>query len=237
MKTSLVLSLVGVAVLAAGATAVVLMHRHSDPSMEVVPNTDAARGDASRGDAAHGNATHHATTHLEYVTLSSGKTGSVRLLSRLSSETSQTGDPVRAELSSPWSVDGRMVLPAGTRVEGQVTLAESKGRMKHNAKLALSFNSFVLADGQRLDLSSRPIEVDAGGETQRDIITVGAGTAAGAVIGAITGNTTRGAAMGAAGGGAAALLHQGDPVELPAGTVLRLTLLGDVRVAVKGIRS
>jgi hypothetical protein len=121
----------------------------------------------------------------------------------------------------------------GTRVTGRVGLVESKGRLKHNAKLSIVFNDLVLPGHPRVSISSRPILFAAGGETQRDLITVGAGGAAGAVIGALTGNTTRGALIGAAAGGGAALAHQGDPVVLPVGTGMRLTLLHRVKVPVR----
>ena len=125
-------------------------------------------------------------------------------------------------------------------------MAGLPGVSQHDAIRALEKAGFriirqgkhvVMSDGDRVGISSQPVFIEAGGETQRDLISVGVGTAAGAVIGAITGNTTRGAAIGAAGGGTAALLHKGDPVVLPPGSALRLTLQDEVRVAVKKIRS
>ena len=184
-------------------------------------------------------ALHHkpAPARYTYVTLERGNAGRIRLLTALSSETSHVGDPVSGELVLPWTVDGQVVLPVGTRVTGRVGLVESKGRLKHNAKLSIVFNDLVLPGHPRVSISSRPILFAAGGETQRDLITVGAGGAAGAVIGALTGNTTRGALIGAAAGGGAALAHQGDAVVLPVGTGMRLTLLHRVKVPVRWDRA
>lgn len=178
-----------------------------------------------------------AHTRYTFVTLDRGNAGRVKLLTALSSETSHVGDPVSGELLLPWTVDGQVVLPAGTRVEGRVGMVEPKGRLKHNAKLSLVFNDIVIPGHSRVSISSRPILFAAGGETQRDLLTVGAGGAAGAVIGAITGNTTRGALVGAAAGGGAALAHKGDAVELPVGTGMRLRLLHRVKVPVRWDRA
>lgn len=218
MKSGLVVLIASLGVVAAVATAGVLINRRSNG-----PEFTADAKIASR-------------PQYTYVNLAGGTSAGVRLLTALSSETSQIGDPVAAVLISSWSADGRTALPAGTRVEGQVTNAESTGRLKHNAKLAFRFDQVRLPNGERVGIVSRPFSLAAGGETKRDLITVGAGTVAGGVIGAITGNTKRGVVIGAAAGTGAALAHKGDAVTLRAGSTLRLSLSEGLRVAVKKSR-
>lgn len=207
------------AVVAAGATAGVLIHNRTE------------------GPQYTADAKYSSRPQYSFVTLAGGNTARVRLVTALSSETSRVGDPVAAVLISPWADGGRTALPAGTRIEGQITLAESTGRLKHNAKLGFRFDQVRLPNGERVQIVSVPHSYAAGGETERDLVTVGAGTVAGGVIGAITGNTERGVVIGAAAGTGAALAHKGDPVVLPAGTALRLTLSEGLRVAVKKIRA
>ncbi len=218
MKIGVVILVASLGVVAVVATAGVLVHRRSGGPEYTTDLRIASR------------------PQYTYVTLAGGNTARVRLLTGLSSETSRVGDPVAAVLISRWVAGGRTALPAGTRVEGQVTNAESTGRLKHNAKLAFRFDQVRLPNGERVNIVSRPYSLAAGGETQRDVATVGVGAVAGGVIGAITGNTERGVAIGGVAGTGAALAHKGDPVVLRAGSTLRLTLSEGLRVAVKKSR-
>ncbi len=215
MKTGMVVLITALAVVGVGATGLVIANRNQGGPAYTADAKIASRPQYTR------------------VTLAGGAATKVKLLTALSSESSQIGDAVAAVLVAPWVVNGMTALPAGTRIEGSVTNAESTGRLKHNAKLAFRFDRAVLPNGERVSIVSRTHSLEAGGETERDVITIGAGTAAGAIIGALTGNTTRGAVVGAGVGTGAALAHKGDPVGLPAGSILSLTLKESLDVSVR----
>lgn len=236
MKPGVIVLISALALVAVGGTAAVIMQQRANTPQIADNTTYGDNGKLAPNSASTSGAKHAPAAQYTYVTLAGGDAASVRLLTPLSSETSRIGDPIAAVLISPWLVGEQTALPAGTRVEGRVTNAESTGRLKHNAKLAFEFNQVLLPGGQRVGIVSTPLSLEAGGETKRDVITIGVGTVAGGVIGAATGNTKRGAIIGAVAGTGAALYQKGDPVVLPAGSTLRLALSEGLRVSVKKVR-
>ena len=75
------------------------------------------------------------------VTIPSGTTLRLALSSAVGSDTSRVEEPVRATLRTPVTVNGQVVLPAGSEVAGVVTDAEGSGRVKGRARIAMRFNS------------------------------------------------------------------------------------------------
>ncbi|HVP40247.1 MAG TPA: hypothetical protein VMS93_13800 [Candidatus Saccharimonadales bacterium] len=165
--------------------------------------------------------------------LAAGARAQVRIESRISSESAQVGDVFEAELVAPWESDGRVVLPAGTRVSGRVAEVEATGRGKHKARLELRFTQLDLGGGREVPMDARPLVFEAGGETQRDAELIGGGAVLGGIVGKLTGNLGRGAVIGAAAGTGAALETKGQPVVVRQGRTLTLVLQREVRVPVK----
>jgi hypothetical protein len=175
---------------------------------------------------------HIGSTHT-YVMLPAGTLGHVRLGAPVSSQTSNVGDSVTGTLTAALSVNDTLAVPEGTRVVGEVTAASPTGRGTHKASVGLRFTRLELADGQHIDVSTRPFFLEAGGETTRDIAMIGGGTILGGVVGNIAGNTLAGAAVGAAAGTGVALHAKGDAVVLGRGTVLRMKLQEPIQVEVQ----
>ncbi len=167
-----------------------------------------------------------------YVTVPSGRSAAVRLRSTLSSERNHAGDGFTATLATPLTANGRVVVPAGSRVFGHVMAASATGRGKHKARLAVRFDRLGLPNGRTVAISSRPLLFAAGGETKRDVALIGAGTLVGGLIGHAAGSTAKGAIIGAGVGTGAALVARGKPVVLGSGAHLRLVLRNSVRVPV-----
>jgi hypothetical protein len=169
-------------------------------------------------------------------TVPAGATLRLTLDSAVSSETAKPEDSVEARLADPVSVDGEQVIPAGSAVRGNVTAAQSAGKVKGRASLGLQFTSLT-AYNERIPISAR---WSAEGEsTKRDDATkIGIGAGAGAVIGGILGGK-KGAATGAAVGGGAGtavvLATEGKPVALANGAEILVKLANaiDVRVPIK----
>ncbi|NIM60916.1 MAG: glycine zipper 2TM domain-containing protein, partial [Acidobacteria bacterium] len=96
-------------------------------------------------------------------------------------------------------------------------------------QLQLSFDRLLTADGDLLPVAA---VLDLSGERQRkkDAATIGGSAAGGAVLGRILNDKDRdegtavGAVLGAAIGAIVAANNKADPIELPAGTPLLLTL-------------
>ncbi|MEO7189745.1 MAG: hypothetical protein ABI051_01665 [Vicinamibacterales bacterium] len=159
------------------------------------------------------------------VTVPASTSIAVRLSTAISSERSRLEDTVRAELAEPVMIDGDQILPAGADIVGTVTRANPAGKVKGRASLGVEFTS-VTAGGHTYPIEAR-FERVAPATKKADAEKIGIPAAGGAVIGAILGGK-KGAAIGAAAGGGAGaavvLSTPGQPVSLPIGTVLSLTL-------------
>jgi hypothetical protein len=169
------------------------------------------------------------------VTIPAGTALPLALTSSIASDTSAVEDAVTAELTSPITIDGRDVLPAGTRLTGVVTAVEESDRVKGRAMIAFRFTSLRHGD-TRYDLETAPLSHLAPATKGEDATKIGIGTGAGAVIGGILGGK-KGAAQGAAVGGGAGtgvvLATKGREVRLPPGSdvTTHLTAALTVRIA------
>jgi len=156
--------------------------------------------------------------------LPEGTEMTVRLEQPLSSRTARVEDRFDATVARPVYVDGRVVVPDGSRVQGTVTVADSAQRPARGGKLSLSFDRLYLDDGSTVDLGARIVQVrediGSGGTVKQGAI----GAAIGGILGKVIGGT-KGAIVGVLLGGAGgAITSSGDDVELPEGTVFTLQL-------------
>lgn len=145
----------------------------------------------------------------------------VRLEQSLSSETARPEDRIDASVAAPVRVDGIVVIPAGTGVQGTVRNVEAARRPARGGRLELSFDSLILSAGRKVDIRSRVVSVE---EDKVDKSKLGLGAVLGGVLGGVI-DGKQGAVVGAIlGGGGAVVGTKGDDVELPAGTILNLRL-------------
>jgi len=153
-----------------------------------------------------------------------------------SSETSQPGQPVRVRLANDLSMDGRVVVPSGSVLEGTVVDAVPQKKIGGIAKLSLSFSSLRLSSGQVVPISA--VFMQAGkSQTKKDAATIGGSAAGGALLGKILGGSTKdaaiGAVVGAAAGTAVAAHNKADAVELASGTRIALSLAQAAEVTLR----
>jgi type IV secretory pathway VirB10-like protein len=171
----------------------------------------------------------------EPVTVETGTVFSVELLERLSSEDSRPGETFRARVTGDVRQDGRVVIPAGSEVVGEVTEAVPLRKVGGRAKLAIRFSDLVLPSG-----TSVPIDASFAGqgrnETGRDAATIGGAAAGGAVLGRVLnkGDRSRGAVIGAIIGAvvgtAVASRTPGEEVTFDDGAVVDLRLEAPVEI-------
>ena len=157
------------------------------------------------------------------ITLPSGTELLLQLDDPLSSRTSRTEDRVRATVVRPVVENGRLVIPAGTRVEGSVGRVQRASAPTRAGQLDLSFERLVLDDGRALPLQSRIVSVGEQGGFDRK--KAGIGAVLGGVLGSVVGGkkgAVVGVIVGGAGGGLAG--NAGRNVELPVGSQLTLRL-------------
>jgi hypothetical protein len=105
-----------------------------------------------------------------------GQTMSIRLLSRVSSDGSRTGDPVDGVVTYPlctygeWMAckPGSLLVPPGTRVKGTVLFAKKAPDKYSRPLLVLTFSTITHKDGSASPLHGRVIDVDDARETIRN---------------------------------------------------------------------
>ncbi|HKN60469.1 MAG TPA: hypothetical protein VJW93_04795 [Candidatus Acidoferrales bacterium] len=156
----------------------------------------------------------------------------------VSTRSAQPGDPVYFETSFPVMLNGKVVVPAGSWVSGEVTEAKRPGRVKGRAELMVRLNTLILPNAYMISLAASPGNTGTGGnettdhegkisgdtDKAADVGTVMKTTAAGAGIGGLAAQSARGAGIGAGVGAAVGLatvlLTRGPEAELPRGTTL-----------------
>lgn len=167
-------------------------------------------------------------------TVPEGTRLSVRLETTVASDVSRVEDPVEATLTDAVVVDETTVIPAGSRVLGEVTAAEASGKVKGLASLAIRFHTVVVAGDDRYPLAAR-VSQTASPTKAEDAKKIGIPAAGGAIVGGIVGGRKGAVIGGAIGGGAGTavvLSTAGDEVRFERGTVLTLPIERAIEVRV-----
>ena len=156
--------------------------------------------------------------------------------SAITSERARVEDPVVARVTRDVKVGGRVAIPAGSKVNGEVTTVERGGRLKERARLGVRFTSIVLADGTRVPIDTETIYREGDSPTNESAAKIGGGAIGGAIIGGILGGG-KGAAIGTAigaGAGTGAVMAGGrNAATLPAGTPVTVRVQDPVVVTVE----
>ena len=151
----------------------------------------------------------------------------------VTSERARIEDRVEARVTRDVKVGDRVAIPAGSRAIGYVTQVERGGKFKEQAKLAIRFQTIVLADGTRLPISTAAVERSGEGKGNSTAAKMGGGAVAGTILGAILGGGKGAAIGGMAGAGAgAAAVEASDrsTATLRAGEPITVRLLSPVTV-------
>ncbi len=165
-------------------------------------------------------------------TVAAGTSFSVQLPATITTKDAKVGDRVAGNLNSDLVVDGKVVAKAGALLQGSITeVISGSNKIGGTPTLGLNFDNLTLADGSDTPISATIRQVSAKSDTARDTAKIAGGAVVGGVIGNQMGKNgdVIGALIGAAAGTAAAK-KTGTEVELPAGTVLGVTLTSPVTV-------
>jgi len=164
----------------------------------------------------------------------------LRMLNSISTRTAAEGNQVYLQTVTPVAIDGAMVIPPGTYVQGSVSHAQRSGRVKGRAELGIRLETMTFAGGKSVKISPRLSAVDSGETGQKvddaesqikqaptrgkDTEQVAILAGSGAAIGALADRSFKGAGIGAgvgtAVGLAKVLLTRGNEVDLHQGTTL-----------------
>jgi hypothetical protein len=156
-----------------------------------------------------------------------------KLEQALSSKTSRQGDQFTALILEPVNgTNGRVAIPAGTRIRGEVSGVEQGkvlSSVRGKARLNLKFNDIAMPNGTYVPLEATLVSVGqkAGASTNEEgqvqdktqgkevAKDVGIGAGLGTVAGLIFGSALKGLAIGAIAGGGYVLATQGRDVNIP----------------------
>jgi hypothetical protein len=176
------------------------------------------------------------------IVVPTGTTLPLVLHNAITTRNAQAGDPVFLETVFPILVDQRIVIPAGSYVQGEIIEAKRPGKGKGRGEVRMRLNTIILPNGYSAKFGAVPSNAGTGGGETTDkegkitgdtdktdqAGTIIKGTAIGAGIGAVASQSAAGAGIGAgigaAAGLAAVLLTRGPELELPRGTTLNAVL-------------
>ncbi|MGB6675893.1 MAG: hypothetical protein WBE44_04335 [Terriglobales bacterium] len=185
-------------------------------------------------------------TAASELTIPAGTKVPVELKHAVSSKGTHEGDGVYAETTFPVVANGRVLIPAGTYVQGRISHIQRGGRIKGRAEVLMHFTTLIYPSGYTVLLPGavenapgvdKTSVKDAEGTIRSDsqtgekAATVATAAGAGAVAGGLS-NGGKGALIGAGVGGAVgtviAMLTCGNDVKLDAGTTLEIVIQRDV---------
>ena len=176
------------------------------------------------------------TPQVDELVVSADAVIGLQLKNTVSSETSRVEDRVEAQVSRDVSVDGRVAIPAGSRVLGAVTLVDRGGKMRDRARLGVRFHTLVLADGTTLPLQTDTVYREGESPAGSSAAKMGGAAIGGAIIGAIIGGgkgAVIGGATGAGAGTAAVMAGSRRAATFTAGSTLTVRVLSPVTVTVE----
>jgi hypothetical protein len=191
-------------------------------------------------------------SHSNAMVIPAGSKVPLSLKQAISTKNAREGDPVYAETVFPFVVNERVLIPAGTYIQGRIMHTEHAGRSKKRAELLIHFTSMIYPSGYTVMLpgsidntpgaDNKGVK-DSEGTIQQDKDTgkrledAAKGAAVGGTVGSIGGvaagglNGARyGGLAGIAGGVAWALLKHGPELKLDVGTSLEMEIQRDVQV-------
>ena len=205
------------------------------PADAAINGAAPAADDQSRRAPARPAAAKPALPRFREVTIPSGTTLNLTLTSAVASDTSQVEDAVSAEFSQAVTIDGRNVVPAGSTVDGNVTLADDSGRVKGRAEIAFRFNTLTTG-GDRYDIQTAAVSRMAPATKGEDATKIGIGAGAGAIIGGLLGGkdgAAKGAVVGGGAGTGVVLATKGKEMRLAPGADVTTTLTAPLTVRIR----
>ena len=215
----------------------------SQSAAQSTPQQNAATAAAASANAAGAASTPAKIVQIE---VPSGTHIPLVLHNGISTRTAKAGDPVYFETVFPIMINGKVVIPAGSYVSGEITESKRPGRVKGRGELMIKLTTMILPNAYMVNLNAVPSQAGTGGgETvnsegkvvgdsdKKDdlgtvIQTTEVGTGVGAGVGAAAGHVGEGAGIGAgvglATGLAAVLLTRGPDAELPRGSTVEAVI-------------
>jgi hypothetical protein len=172
------------------------------------------------------------------LTAAAGTQMSLAASDTITTRAAKVGDSFTATVSQDVKdASGRVVIPAGSTVEGTITAARPAPNPNSSGQLVLEVKSVSVRGASyplEATVESKDTVMKGRGVTKADAAKVGGGAVAGAIVGKLLGKNTKGAvvggAVGAAAGAAAARASRDIDVVIPKGAAITIKLTQPVRV-------
>jgi hypothetical protein len=180
------------------------------------------------------------------LTIPSGTKVPLALKQSISTKNARDGDAVYAVTTFPVVVNDRIVIPAGTYVQGRISNVKRGGRIKGRAEVLMHFSTLIYPSGytvvlpgavqnvpgaEKTSMKDEEGTIRQDSQTGEKAKTVATAAGTGAVVGGLS-NGVKGGLIGAGIGGgigtAIGLLTRGNDVRMEAGTTLEMVIQREV---------
>jgi hypothetical protein len=147
----------------------------------------------------------------------------VRLQDSLTSDTAQVEDRFEATTMVDVQDNGRVIVPAGSVMRGVVSSVTKAGRIERKGSMTIAFDQITIR-GRSYPMRATVTQALESEGIRGEAGTIGTGAGIGAIIGGILGGFKGALAGILIGAGGTVAATEGNDVELPAGTVLRVRM-------------
>ncbi len=187
-----------------------------------------------------------ATSEAAQLAIPSGTKVPLALKQSISTKNAREGDAVYAVTTFPVVINDRIVIPAGTYVQGRISSVKRGGHIKGRAEVLMHFSTLIYPSGytvvlpgaienvpgaEKTSMKDEEGTIRQDSQTGEKAKTVATAAGTGAVIGGLS-NGVKGGLIGAGIGGgigtAIGLFSRGNDVRLDAGTTLEMVIQREV---------
>jgi len=188
------------------------------------------------------------------ISIPAGTKVPVALKHAISTKSAREGDAVYAETTFPVVDNGRILIPAGTYVQGKISEVKRAGRVKGRAEVLMHFTTLIYPSGytvvlpgsvenvpgaEKTSMTGNEGTIRADSQKGEKIGTVASTAGTGAVVGGLS-RGGKGALIGAGIGGGVgsviAMLTCNNEVKLDAGTTLEMVIQREVPIELSRIQ-
>jgi type IV secretion system protein VirB10 len=186
------------------------------------------------------------TNDASQLSIPSGTKVPLALKQSISTKNAREGDAVYAVTTFPVVINERIVIPAGTYVQGRISSVKRAGHVKGRAEVLMHFSTLIYPSGytvvlpgavenvpgaEKTSMKDEEGTIRQDSQTGEKAKTVATAAGTGAVVGGLS-NGAKGGLIGAGVGGAVGtaigLFTRGSDVKMDAGTTLEMVIQREV---------
>jgi type IV secretion system protein VirB10 len=192
------------------------------------------------------DASHAVPANDSRLVIPSGTRVPLALKQAISTKNARDGDAVYAATTFPVVINDRIVIPAGTYVQGRVSNVKRGGRIKGRAEVLMHFSTLIYPSGytvilpgaiqnvpgaEKTSMKDEEGTIRQDSQTGEKAKTVATAAGTGAVVGGLSDGAKGGligAGVGGAIGTAIGMFSRGNDVRMDAGTTLEMVIQREV---------